>query len=101
MRLYGAHLEPVVVRQGRGLIRSRHRDVYVHVLVCLAWHGPPPFERALVLHHDDDPQNNRPDNLRWGSHADNEADRRRNTSLDDDGFDWATGQWAEVLRVAA
>ncbi len=59
--------------------RARYIDAYVHVLVCIAWHGPPPFEGgALVLHSDDVPTHNTPGNLRWGTHADNAADAKRN-----------------------
>lgn len=50
---------------------------YVHQLVAEAWHGPRP-DGALALHHDDDPDNPDARNLRWGSHADNAEDARRN-----------------------
>ena len=40
-------------------------------LVCEAFHGPAPFEKALAMHGDDNPLNNRPENLSWGSHKDN------------------------------
>jgi HNH endonuclease len=51
--------------------------VYLHHLVAEAWHGPRP-DGAPVLHHDDDPLNPEADNLRFGSHAENAADARRN-----------------------
>jgi hypothetical protein len=94
VRLYG----PAAPRRAEmvaGGIRSSGRwcDVYVHVAVALAWHGPPPAEDSMVLHWNDDPTNNAPENLRWGSATENWADRRRNAdSRDDDGFDWATGE---------
>lgn len=47
----------------------------LHVLVCEAFHGPKPFAGAEVCHGDGDRENNRPDNLRWGSAAENAADR--------------------------
>lgn len=50
--------------------------LYVHCLVCLAWHGPAPFERAQVRHLDGDTFHNKPDNLAWGSQADNERDKK-------------------------
>jgi len=70
-------------------------DVYVHRIVCLAWHGPPPLVAlgldatvgddlldalgvhvdALVLHGDHDPTNNAPANLAWGTHDENTVDR--------------------------
>jgi hypothetical protein len=40
-------------------------------LVCEAFHGPPPVERAVVMHLDDDPGNNRPENLKWGTQKEN------------------------------
>lgn len=54
------------------------RSVMVHRLVCAAFHGEPPPGSPMALHWDDDRSNNRADNLRWGSHADNVGDRIRN-----------------------
>lgn len=48
----------------------------VHRLVALAWLGPPAEGETEVRHIDGDPQNNRVENLRWGSHAANMDDRR-------------------------
>lgn len=43
-------------------------------LVCAAFHGPQPSpEESYVLHGDDNPQNNRPENLRWGTQEENLA----------------------------
>jgi hypothetical protein len=53
------------------------RKYYVHTLVCEGFNGPRP-DGHLVLHHDDDPMNPDAGNLRFGSRADNAADRRRN-----------------------
>jgi HNH endonuclease len=50
---------------------------YVHVMVAEAFHGPRPAG-LLVLHHDDDPDHPHADNLRFGTHADNAADAKRN-----------------------
>lgn len=51
---------------------------YLHRLVCVAFHGPPPEGmEALVLHADGNPQNNRPENLRWGSRIENAADYKQ------------------------
>jgi hypothetical protein len=91
------------VHKGRPCL-SRFSDVYLHVAVCLAFHGDRPFEGALVLHADDDPTNNTVGNLRWGDRVENEADKRRNaaerepattTAVDEDGFDWSTGELQE------
>lgn len=62
-------------RYPRVSINSRKR--YVHDLVAAVWHGPRPVG-ALVLHHDDDPLRPHAANLRYGSHRQNAADRRRN-----------------------
>jgi hypothetical protein len=49
----------------------------VHKLVCLAFHGPRPSSDHVVAHWDGDGWNNRADNLRWATYAENEADKRR------------------------
>jgi HNH endonuclease/NUMOD4 motif-containing protein len=54
------------------------RKQFVHRLVAQAFIGPAPFDRAMVLHHDDVPTNNTPGNLYWGTHAENVADARLN-----------------------
>lgn len=41
-------------------------------LVCEAFHGPPTFVGAIVLHLDENPSNNRPENLRWGTRKENQ-----------------------------
>lgn len=46
----------------------------VHRLVCSAFHGEPPFERAEAAHNDGDKGNNSPGNLRWASRRENMAD---------------------------
>ena len=53
------------------------RKRYIHALVAEAWHGPRP-DGLLALHADDDPDNPSAENIRWGSHAENYADARRN-----------------------
>lgn len=35
----------------------------VHRLVCEAFNGPPPSQTSIVLHLDENPSNNRPENL--------------------------------------
>ena len=55
-------------RYGAG---PRQQPRKVHQLVCEAFHGPCPFEGAVVLHRDENPHNNRPDNLRWGTQKEN------------------------------
>lgn len=45
----------------------------LHRLVCEAFHGRPPLDLAdpVAIHLDDDTDNNRPENLRWGTRLEN------------------------------
>lgn len=56
---------------------SRRKSKLVHSLVCAAFHGAKPSPFLTTLHHDGEKTNNRPDNLRWGTYAENEADKKR------------------------
>lgn len=49
----------------------------VHVAVCTAFHGPRPEAANGVRHLNGDPQDNRAENLAWGTYLENEADKRR------------------------
>jgi hypothetical protein len=49
----------------------RGKNYKVHRLVCEAFHGPPSFPRAVVLHLDENSLNNAPKNLRWGTQKEN------------------------------
>lgn len=59
--------------------RTEHRFVFVYRghtykvarLVCEAFHGQPPVDRPVCMHLDENPANNRPDNLRWGTQKEN------------------------------
>jgi hypothetical protein len=53
----------------------------LHVLVCKAFNGPPPFSGALVRHLDGDPLNNVASNLAWGTHRENAADARAHGTI--------------------
>lgn len=48
----------------------------VHRLVCIAFHGPKPSEAHQVRHLNGVRSDNRADNLRWGTAAENAADRK-------------------------
>jgi hypothetical protein len=48
-------------------VRSLRRTFKVARLVCEAFHGPAPPGKPYAMHKDDDPENNRPENLAWGS----------------------------------
>ena len=54
-----------------GLYNRKFGNLKVHRLVCEAFHGQPPFGRAVVIHIDEDATNNNADNLRWGSQKEN------------------------------
>jgi hypothetical protein len=54
------------------------RSFKLHRLICRAFHGEPLGDRKLVRHLNDDPRDNRADNLRWGDDRDNFLDRVRN-----------------------
>jgi hypothetical protein len=62
------------VRLSSGGQRQR---LSVHRLVALAFLGEPPSSQHQVAHNDGDRQNNRLNNLRWATGAENLADRER------------------------
>ena len=57
--------------------RGKTEKVFVHVLVAEAFLGDRPEGAILVRHIDGDPANPRWDNLEYGTHKDNEADKLR------------------------
>ena len=77
----GRLLKPVKNTNGRLQVYlyrdGDQRPQQVHRLVLSAFVGPCP-EGAEACHWDDDPTNNRLDNLRWASRSDNLYDRVRN-----------------------
>lgn len=62
---------------------SKHKQMPmgVHVLVCRAFHGPPPEDKPMALHGDGNPANNVPGNLRWGTHTENMRDKLRHGTM--------------------
>lgn len=48
----------------------------VHRLVCMAFHGEPKADSMQVRHLDGNRENNRPENLQWGTQEENWSDRR-------------------------
>jgi hypothetical protein len=50
------------------------KDINVHTLVCVAFHGPPPSPDHEVAHGDGSRSNNVWTNLRWATHQENAAD---------------------------
>jgi len=87
---------PSVLRDGRkwkGRVLVQHIDKHgyanvtlsrdnvkvklrVHVLVCEVFHGPRP-EARFAAHNDGNSLHNWPDNLRWATREENEADKIR------------------------
>lgn len=54
-----------------GLYNKKYGNIKIHRMVCEAFHGLAPFERAVVIHIDENALNNRPENLRWGTQKEN------------------------------
>jgi hypothetical protein len=55
---------------------NRKVTASVHRLVCMAFHGRPPTKTSETRHIDGNPANNRPENLCWGTAAENWHDKR-------------------------
>lgn len=59
-------------------VTIRNRGVSVHTLIALTFLGPRPSKKHLILHDNDDRLDNRADNLRYGTGAENHEDAYRN-----------------------
>lgn len=46
-------------------------NMKIHRLVCEAFHGSPPFPKAVVIHLDENGKNNNASNLKWGTQKEN------------------------------
>lgn len=57
--------------ENRPTITFKDKNYRVSRLVCEAFHGPAPFDGAVVMHLDDDPANNKPENLKWATQKEN------------------------------
>lgn len=60
----------------RGGMR-RQSTLFVHVVVCTAFHGSRPSARHQVAHGNGDNTDNRSGNLRWVTCKENHADKKR------------------------
>lgn len=56
------------------------RRTYVHILVAESFVGPKPFKGAVVRHKDGKSSNNAASNLEWGTHLENEMDKKKHGS---------------------
>jgi hypothetical protein len=73
---------------------GKRKMEYVHRLVALAWIKKRPG-KELILHKDDNPNNNHVSNLKWGTHYMNsEMIKVRNTAK-------TRGKYAESLETVA
>ena len=55
----------------RGIWWRRHGNMKIHRLVCEAFHGQPPSKTSIVLHLNENSEDNRIENLRWGTQREN------------------------------
>lgn len=65
-------------RAGRYLKVSAYKDgatkaglYYIHILICTAFYGPPSGDKQVVMHLDNNRNNNTKKNLRWGTQSEN------------------------------
>jgi hypothetical protein len=58
-------------RHKRMVWRYRGKNLKIARLVCEAFHGAPPFDKAVCMHIDENSRNNRPENLSWGTQREN------------------------------
>ncbi len=77
-RLNGRRLKPWLAEAGYQYVSLGRAGgkALVHRLVCAAFHGSAPAGME-VAHYDGNMKNNRPGNLRWATHSENEQDKRR------------------------
>lgn len=57
--------------QRRFCINYHGQNYKIARLVCEAFHGVPPDDKPVCMHLDENSQNNRPENLAWGTQKEN------------------------------
>lgn len=68
----GVILKLYITVPGYAVVHCGHLNPRgVHTLVCEAWHGPPPAAGMHAAHHNRNPLDNSPDNLRWATPLEN------------------------------
>ncbi len=63
---------PGVAKRRMIYVLGLRKSFIVARLICEAFHGLPPFDGAMALHIDENPSNNRPTNLEWGTAKENQ-----------------------------
>lgn len=58
-------------QDGRFIFVYKGHTYKVHRLVCEAFNGPPPKDKPVCMHLDENAANNRADNLAWGTQKEN------------------------------
>jgi hypothetical protein len=89
----GEYVKRVVQWRGFGLL-------LVSRLVCEAWHGPAPFDGAVVMHLDDDSLSNIPSNLKWATQWENLSTRSSKPRLDAARRENARARWGSARTAA-
>jgi hypothetical protein len=67
----GATGRPDVGKRKILRVSRMKRTFKIARLVCEAFHGPAPKGKPVTIHIDEDPTNNKPENLRWGTQKEN------------------------------
>lgn len=89
----GEYVKRVVQWRGFGLL-------LVSRLVCEAYHGPAPFDGAVVMHLNDDSLDNRPGNLKWATQWENLSTRSSKPRLDAARRENARARWGSARSAA-
>lgn len=91
-------------QDGRFIIVYKGKTYKVARLVCEAFHGEPPFPRAVCMHKDENAANNRADNLEWGTQQQNlsaPAFKEYQKIRHEDGNPWLKSRIAVSLKEDA
>lgn len=70
-RFYGGKPQAGARSRAKLKVRDAGKNYSVARMVCEAFNGPAPADRPHCLHADENLLNNRPENLRWGTHTEN------------------------------
>lgn len=80
-------------------VDGRAKWLTVHIEVCKAFHGDRPAG-LLIRHLDGDKNNNRKDNLKYGTQKENKADQRRHgNAIEGESHNWAKLRLEDVRDI--